>query len=286
MEREIGATGEKAYPVGWGPMPLSTRDNRPDEGGALEVFKAALDEGVTFWDTANAYCLDDTETGHNERLIAMAIKRLGIAGQVHVASKAGMTRPGGAWVCNGKPEHLRASCEQSLRDLGVERIFLYQLHWPDSDVPFAESVGALADLQREGKVQHVGISNVTAAQLNEAQGVVRVESVQNRCNPTDQEDFANGLLQLCEEQQVTYIPYSPMGGGSGYQQMAQQKLLRELAENYSVSPYRLILAWLLSKSTQVIPIPGASRESSIRDSAAAARLTLEPADLARIDALA
>ena len=285
LEREIGATGEQAYPVGWGVMPLSTRATRPDEAGALEVFKAALDAGVTFWDTSNAYCLDDTETGHNERLIAMAISRLGIAGQVHVTTKGGMTRPGGAWVKNGNPAHLRASCEKSLGDLGVEQIFLYQLHWPDPEVPYAESVGALADLQREGKVRHVGISNVSPEQFKEAQGIVRVQSVQNRCSPTDQGDFANGLVKLCEAEQVTYIPYGPMGGGAGHQQMAQQSLLKELAEQYTVSTYQIILAWLLSKSPRIIPIPGSSREASIRDSAAAARLTLDPAHLSRIDAL-
>jgi aryl-alcohol dehydrogenase-like predicted oxidoreductase len=216
----------------------------------------------------------------------MAIKKLGIAGQVHVTTKAGMTRPGGAWVKNGHPAHLRASCEQSLRDLGVERIFLYQLHWPDPDVPYAESVGTLAGLQREGKIEHIGISNVTPAQFKEAQGVVRIESVQNRCSPTDQQDLQNGLLELCEAEQVTYIPYSPMGGGSGHQQMAGQSLLRELGEKYAVSPYQIILAWLLGKSERVIPIPGSSREASIRDSAAAARLALDPTDAARIDALA
>lgn len=286
MEREIGATGVMAYPVGWGPMPLSTRAERPDAEGALSVFKAALDAGVTFWDTSNAYCLDDTETGHNERLIAMAIKKLGIAGQVQVTSKGGMTRPGGAWVKNGRSAHLRSACEQSLRDLGVERIFLYQLHWPDPEVPYAESVGTLADLRREGKIEHIGISNVTPEQLKEALGIVRVESVQNRCSPTDQGDFANGLLDLCAEHRLTYMPYSPMGGGTGHQQMSENRLLRELAESYRVSPYQIILAWLLGKSARILPIPGASREASIRDSAAAARLTLEPAHITRIDALA
>ena len=286
MNREIGTTGVMAYPVGWGPMPLSTRAERPDAASALAVFKAALDAGVTFWDTANAYCWDDGDTGHNERLIAMAIAKLGIAGEVQVASKGGMTRPGGAWVPNGRPAFLRACCEQSLRDLGVERIFLYQLHRPDPDLPFAESMGTLADLQREGKIEHIGISNVTPEQLKEALDVVRVESIQNRCSPTDQEDFANGLLDLCAEHQLTYIPYSPMGGGAGYQQMSEKRLLVELGESYGVSPYQIILAWLLAKSTRVLPIPGASRVSSIRDSAAAARLNLEPAHMASIDALA
>jgi len=282
---EIGRTGVRAFPIGWGVMPLSTRSTRPDQDGALAVFKAALDAGVDFWDTADSYCLDDTETGHNERLIAWAIGKLGIAGRVHVASKGGMTRPGGAWVRNGRPKHLRGVCEQSLRNLGVEAIFLYQLHWPDPEVPYAESVGTLADLQREGKVQHVGISNVTPELLREAQGIVRVESVQNRCNTGEQKDFGNGLVALCAEQGVTFIPYSPLGGGGAYQQLARQTLLAELAKAHGVSAYQVVLAWLRGKGPHVLPIPGASQVASIRDSAAAATLTLRPEDAQRIDAL-
>jgi len=286
MQREIGRTGVTVHPVGWGVMPLSTRETRPDEAGALAVFKAALDAGLTFWDTANAYCLNDTETGHNERLIARAIARLGVADRVCVASKGGMTRPKGAWVRNGRPEHLRGACEQSLSDLKVEQIFLYQLHWPDPDVPYAESVGALADLQREGKVRHVGISNVTAAQLREAQGVCRVESVQNRCGPLDPQDVGNGLIGLCAEQGVTYIPYSPLGGGGGYRKLAQQQVLAEIGAAHGVSPYRVALAWLLTKGPNVVPIPGGSRTDSVQDSAAAATLQLSPEELRRVDGLA
>lgn len=285
MQREFGATGVRVHPIGWGVMPLSTRSSRPERQGALAVFKAALDAGVTFWDTANSYCLDDRETGHNERLIAWAIRELGIAGRVHVATKGGMTRPRGAWVTDGRPEHLRQACEQSLRDLGVEQIFLYQLHWPDPRTPYAESVGALAELQRQGKIRHVGISNVTAAQLRQAQGICRVESVQNRCNPLDAGDLTDGLLALCAEQRVTYIPYSPVGGGSGHTQMARQRVLGDIARSHGASAYQVALAWLLAKGPHVVPIPGASRVGSIVDSAAAASLTLAPEEIARIDRL-
>jgi aryl-alcohol dehydrogenase-like predicted oxidoreductase len=284
MEREIGSTGVKVHPIGWGVMPLSTRSTRPAREDALAVFKAALDAGVNFWDTANSYCLSDKETGHNERLIAWAIARLGVAGRVLVASKGGFVRPRGAWVTDGRPQALRRACEQSLRDLGVEQIFLYQFHWPDTAVPFAESVGAVAELQRAGKVRHVGISNVSAAQLKQAQGICRIESVQNRCGPSDRTDFANGMVALCAQQRVTYITYSPLGGGSGYRQLARNKVLQEIGRAHGVSAYRVALAWLLAKGPHILPIPGASRPASIADSAAAATLRLSAEELQRIDA--
>ena len=285
MMRPLGNTGVRVYPVGWGPMPLSTRATRPDRAGALEVFKAALEAGIDFIDTADAYCLDHTETGHNEQLIAWALHELGATGRVHVTSKSGMTRPNGAWVRNGHPAHIRAACEQSLRDLGVETLFLYQLHWPDPEVPYADSVGTLADLQREGKIRHAGISNVTPELLREALGIVRVESVQNRCGPDAQDDFGNGLVALCAQENITYIPYSPMGGGTGFQSMAEQPVLSALARERGVSVYQVILAWLLGKGGHIVPIPGASRPGNVRDSAAAAKLSLSPEDAARIDAI-
>src|SRR5690606_23709592 len=134
--------------IGLGGMPLSIQ-GRPDEAQAIAVIHAALDAGITFIDTADAYCLDDGEIGHNERLIAKALAAWPSA-RVVVATKGGLERPGGRWETNGRPEHLRAACERSLAALGVEQIELYQLHAPDSAVPFAESVGALADLRREG----------------------------------------------------------------------------------------------------------------------------------------
>lgn len=284
ITRELGATGVKVYPIGWGPMPLSL-SGRPDERSAMAVFRAALDAGVDFWDTADAYCIDDREPGHNERLIAKALKTLGVADRIHVATKGGMTRPGGSWVRNGRPHHLKQVCEQSLRNLGVERIFLYQLHWPDPAVPYAESIGALADLQREGKVRHLGISNVSPAQLAEALRIVRVESVQNRCSPREQEDFHNGLVERCAEARISYIPYSPMGGGAGKKQMVGNPVLKTLAKAHGVSPYQIVLAWLLGKSPNILPIPGASKAANLTDSASAAGLRLNPGDAAKIDAI-
>ena len=150
-------------------MHLSIQD-RPRRSRAFEVIHAALDAGVTLIDTADVYCLDDSEIGHNERLVAKALESWsGDRDRVIVATKGGVKRPSGRWEMDGRPEHLRAACERSLAALGVERIDLYQLHAPDPKVPLAESVGALADLQREGKIRWVGLSNVSVPQIREAE---------------------------------------------------------------------------------------------------------------------
>ena len=277
MEREIGQTGIRVFPIGLGAMPLSL-SGRPSEEAAYEVIKAALDAGVTFFDTANAYCRNDRDTGHNERLIAKALKRFNAQERVTVATKGGFTRPGGSWRSDGRPASLRRACEQSLRDLEVEAITLYQFHTPDGSVPFAESVGELARLRSEGKIRHLGLSNVSPAQLSEAERICAVASVQNRLNPTDQDDLGNGLVRLCGERQVAYIAYSPVGGSYGHQRMGKNRVLVKLGRKYGASPYAIILAWLLGLGSHVLPIPGASRVASIVDSASAAGLALSAED--------
>lgn len=282
--RPIGRTGQRVYPIGLGAMPLSL-SGRPDEKAAVSVIHAALDAGVTLIDTADSYCADEKDYGHNERLIAKALKTHPAGKLARVATKGGYTRPGGGWVVDARPERLRACCEASLRALGVEAIWLYQLHHPDGRVPFAESVGAMARLQQQGKVQHVGLSNVSAAQLAEAQRLVRVETVQNECNPLTQDDFRNGVVAACAQQGVTYIAYSPVGGYWGHRQQAKTGLLRAIGKAHGVSPYQVALAWLLASGPHVLPIPGASKAASIRDSAEAVSLTLTTEEMEQIGAL-
>ena len=284
MRREIGRTGIRVFAVGLGAMPLSLR-GRPDEDSAVGVIRAALDAGVDFIDTANSYCLDQRDTGHNERLIAKALKLLGVEGRVTVATKGGLIRPGGAWDVDARPESLIRACEQSLRDLGVETIALYQLHAPDRRVAWAESVGALARMQQAGKIRHVGISNVTVAEIREAQRIVRVESVQNRCNVTDPGDLRSGLVRFCAEQGITYIPYSPVGGHFGHKSLAEHKTLQPIAKAHGCSTQQVMLAWLLAQGENVLPIPGASKAASIRDSAGAVALSLSAEERRRLDAI-
>lgn len=285
MMREIGNTGVSVFPMGLGAMPLSI-GNRPDEEAAIKVLHAAWDAGVQLVDTANAYCLDDDDLGHNERLIAKALSQRP-SSDVYVATKGGLKRPGGQWAADGRPDRLKRACEQSLRDLGVEAIFLYQLHAPDSKVPFAESVGALADLQADGKIQHIGISNVSKEQAEEALGMVRVETIQNRANPFWKRDYlSTGVLELCGQQKLSYLPYSPVGGQRHHAEAASYDMLVRMAEERHASPYQVILAWHLAQSPPcVLPIPGASRSESILSSVGAVDLELNGWEFQRINEL-
>ena len=212
MKRAIGRTGISVHPIGFGAWPLSNV-NRPSEEQALEVIARAVDAGVDLIDTADAYCLDEHDFGHNERLICKALDAIGDKSEVTVATKAGSLRPGGAWTRCGRPEHIRTACEGSLQRLGVETITLYQLHAPDENVPLEETVGAMRDLQKEGKVVHIGMSNFDRDQLERAQREARIESLQNQCNPWTRGDVDSGLLEHCREMDVTYIAWYPRRRG-------------------------------------------------------------------------
>ncbi len=278
--REIGRTGKSVFPIGLGGMPLSIQ-NRPSEAEAIRVIHASLEAGVDFIDTANVYCLDDSDIGHNEALIAKAIKQA--KRPVFVATKGGLRRPKGDWTNDARPEFLRLSCEQSLRALGVDRIFLYQLHAPDPKIIFTDSVGALAALKTEGKIEHIGLSNVTIEQLRAALKVVRIESVQNRINPFDGRDYTNGMIEFCEKEGISFLPHSPVGGHTGHARLKSSGLFEKLEQKYGCSRYVVVLAWHLSKGARLIPIPGASKITSATDSPRAASIRLEPSDIALID---
>ena len=279
--RRIG--GVKVSAVGLGAMPLSLA-GRPDEAQALRTIHAALDAGVTLIDTADAYCLDDPDVGHNERLIAKALAAWPGRDGVLVATKGGHTRPGGDWDLDGRPEHLKRACDASLHALGVEAIGLYQFHRPDPKVPFTESVGALAELQAAGKVRMVGLSNVSVDQIEQARRIVEVASVQNEFSPRFRR--SEGELAWCAAHGIAFLPWSPLGGiGRGGVLGQRHAAFAEVAGSHGVSPQRVALAWELAKAPVVIPIPGASRPETITDSAAAATLRLDGDDLRRLDAL-
>jgi aryl-alcohol dehydrogenase-like predicted oxidoreductase len=268
--------------VGLGEMPMSLA-GRPDEARAIRTIHAALDAGVTLIDTADAYCRDGSEVGHGERLVARALAAWpGDRDRVLVATKGGHTREGREWGLDGRPEHLRQACEASLRALGVDAIGLYQLHRPDPKVPFAESVGALAELKAAGKVRLVGLSNVSVDQIRQASELVEVASVQNEFSPRFRR--SEGELLFCAARRIAFLPWSPLGGiGRGGSLGQRHRAFAEVAEAHGVSPQRVALAWELAKAPTVIPIPGASRPESIIDSAAAATLRLHAEDLARLD---
>lgn len=283
--RCLGESGIEVFPIGLGAMPLSI-DGRPDSAQAFEVIQTFVEGGGDFIDTANAYCLDDRDIGHNERLVADCLTRLGVRDRVVIATKGGLTRPQGRWEVDGRPEWIRASCERSLRDLNTTCIALYQLHAVDPKVPLLETLGELVRLREEGKIRHIGLSNVRAEHLELALDHATIACVQNRCNPFEQKDFRNGLVTLCRRRGVAYIPHSPVGGHHGHLRMNEERgLLKQLAGRYATSPYRVALAWFLAKGDHIVPIPGASRVSSICDSLHAPEVRLTAGDVQAIDRL-
>jgi aryl-alcohol dehydrogenase-like predicted oxidoreductase len=266
-------------------MPLSIAGRPGDPARGPAVIHAALDGGVRLIDTADVYCLDDDDLGHNERLIARALREYrGEHDGVIVATKAGLTRPGGRWERNGRPEHIRRACEASLRALDTERLDLYQLHAPDPGVPFAESVGAFAELQREGKVRWVGLSNVSVAEIEEARRAVEVVTVQNRLSPFFREALASGVVAYCTAHGIGFLAYSPLGGGRLNHKLPGHPALEPIARRHGVSEHAVTLAWVIVQGPAVIPIPGARSTEHARDSLAAAGIVPDPEELAAINA--
>jgi aryl-alcohol dehydrogenase-like predicted oxidoreductase len=278
-DRSVGA-------IGLGEMPLSI-EGRPDEDQAIRTLHAALDAGMTLIDTADAYSLGTYEHGHGERLVAKALATYGgDASQVLVATKGGHYRPGdGSWKVDGRPEYLRSACEASLKALGVDAIGLYQFHRPDRNVPYAESVGTLAELLDEGKILMAGISNASVEQIDEARRVLggRLVSVQNQFSP----DFrsSEGELAHCQEVGLAFLPWSPLGGiGNAAQIEHRHPAFAEVAARRGVTPQQITLAWMLAKGDRVVPIPGSSRPQTVTASAEAAALELSPAEVEALDA--
>lgn len=270
--------------IGLGGMPMSI-EGRPDEDRSVATIHAALDAGVTLIDTADAYHLNAGEVGHNEELIARALRSWGgDTSSVVAATKGGHLRPGdGSWTQNGDPAYLKQAARDSARRLGVEAIGLYQLHRPDPKVPYADSVGALVELLEEGVIVRAGISNATVAQIDEANEVLdgRLASVQNQFSPA----FLSSREELdhCAELGIAFLPWSPLGGISNAGELgSKHAAFAEVAQRHGVSPQQVALAWELSLADVVVPIPGASRPASIQDSAQAADLELSAGDLAAL----
>jgi aryl-alcohol dehydrogenase-like predicted oxidoreductase len=272
--RTIGTMTVSA--LGLGGMPMSI-EGRPDRERSVATIHAALDAGITFFDTADAYHLHADEVGHNESLIADALGSWGgDTDAVLVATKGGHLRPGdGSWTIDSSPAHLKEACEASLKRLGVDAIGLYQLHRPDVNVPYAESVGAIRDLLDEGKIRMAGVSNANPEQIREAQSVLdgRLVSVQNQYSPAYLSSKPE--LELCDELGIAFLPWSPLGGISKASDLGSAfGAFQRVADAHGVSPQQVTLAWMLQTSPVVIPIPGSSRPETIQDSARAVDLEL------------
>jgi len=282
QQRRIGDRSVSA--IGLGGMPMSI-EGRPDESRSIAAVHAALDAGVTLIDTADAYHRDANEVGHNELLIAEALRTYGgDTSDVLVATKGGHLRPGdGSWTRNGRPEYLKEAAKASARRLGVEAIGLYQFHRPDPEVPYADSVGAIRDLLDEGVILMAGISNADVAQIDEANAILggRLVSVQNQFSPAFRSSL--GELEHCARLGIAFLPWSPLGGIARAGQIGERHdAFQRIADAHGVSPQQVALAWELALAPVVIPIPGASRPESVLDSVKAADLELAADELAAL----
>ena len=278
QQRHIGTRTVGA--IGLGAMPMSVREENDEERG-LATIGRALELGVTLIDTADAYSPDEATFGHNEVLVAKALRRYGAAGDVLVATKGGHTRRGTDWELDGRPSYLREACLASLQRLGVEQIGLYQHHRPDPSVPYEETLGGLKELLDEGLIAAAGISNADPSQIRLAHTVLGggLAAVQNQFSPTFRSSQPE--IDLCAELGIAFLAWSPLGGMSEASSLAGP--FAEVARRHGVSPQQVCLAWELSLSDAVIPIPGASRPESIADSVEASELRLDDEDLALLN---
>lgn len=255
--------------MGFGAMRITGRGiwgEPPDRDQAKAVLRRALELGVNFIDTADSYGPHVSET-----LIAEAL--FPYPDDLVIASKGGLVRPGpGRWPADGRPEHLREACEGSLRRLRLEQIPLYQFHRPDPAVPLEESVGALVELRQEGKIRHIGLSNVTEEQLRRAQRLTPVVSIQNRYNLVDR--VSDSLIDLCEQETLVFLPWAPIRDLD----LDRNPALREVAERHGATATQVGLAWLLARSPAVLAIPGTGTVAHLEEDLAAAGLELSVAE--------
>jgi len=244
----------------WGPP--------PDRDEARAVLRRAVELGVNFIDTADSYGPDVSEELIGETLHPYP-------DDLVIATKAGLVRPGqGRWVPNGRPKHLIEACEGSLRRLKLDQIPLYQFHRPDPKVPLEESIGTLVALKEQGKIRHIGLSNVTEDELRQAQRLTPVVSIQNRYNVDDR--GSESLVDLCEQEQLVFLPWAPI------QDLDRNRTVREIAARHDATPRQIVLAWLLARSPQILPIPGTGSVAHLEDNVAAVAITLSPAEVAAI----
>lgn len=274
--------------IGLGLMTFDQTGHQPREQ-LLDTVRAALDAGVTLFDTADAYGpgeeLGADAQGENEKLIASILDELGVRDRVFLATKGGALRTdGGGWEVDGRPEHMHRAVDASLSRLGVEQISLWQHHRPDPKVDYAETIGALTEIAASGKVRMIGLSNVDPGQIRAAHDALgdSLVSVQNQFSPKFRSSRPE--IDVCAELGLAFLPWSPLGGLSDAKELASNHpAFQQVAEARGVSAQQVALAWELAQSPVVIPIPGAKRPQSIRDSAAAADLVLSDDELAALD---
>lgn len=282
--KQLGNTDVTISAIALGGMPLSL-SSRPPESQAIEVIHRALDLGVTLIDTADSYCKDESDKHHNERLISKALQQYhGDVGHVIVATKGGLMRPNGNWTRNGHPDHLRETIRISFESLGGEKpIDIWQYHAPDQNYTIEESLTPVKEAVEAGMVRCVGVSNFSVAQIQQARDVVDIVSVQNQYNPWYRQPESDGVLEYCEQEQLTFLPWSPLGGSRRVTRLQDIRVISKLAQEKGVSVYSIVLAWLRAKSPVIVPIPGATKTTSIEDSVRSLSVKLSDQEVKQID---
>jgi aryl-alcohol dehydrogenase-like predicted oxidoreductase/histidinol phosphatase-like enzyme/predicted kinase len=263
-------------------MRLSTAADR-DEDRAIAVIHAALDAGVRLLDTADAYARDASEIGHNERLVAGALASWsGDRRGVVVATKGGLTRPGGLWVADGRTRHLAAACAASRAALGVDRLQLYQLHAPDPRTPLATSVRALEELRRDGLVEAIGLCNVTVGQIEAACAIAPIAAVQVELGVWCDDAILGGVVEHCIANGIAVLAHRPLGGEKRRARTDRDRVLREIADRHGATPAEIALATLFDLSALITPLPGPTRPETAASIARAAAIALDDTDRERL----
>jgi pyridoxine 4-dehydrogenase len=281
--KELGHTGVKISAIALGGMPMSL-SSRPPESESIKVIHRALDLGVTLIDTADSYCKDESDKHHNERLIGKALSSYsGDKSNVIVATKGGLMRPNGSWTRNGNPDHLRETIRISFEALGGKPIDVWQYHAPDTAYTIEASLKPAKEAVEQGMIRFVGVSNFSVEQIKRARDVVEIVSVQNQYNPWNRQPELDGVLEYCEKEKLTFLPWSPLGGSRRVGKLEDIDAIAQLAQEKGVSVYNIVLAWLRAKSPAIVPIPGASKVSSIEDSVRAVDVKLSDQEVAKID---
>jgi pyridoxine 4-dehydrogenase len=282
--KQLGNTGINVSAIGLGAMPMSL-SGRPPEAQSIQVIHRALDLGVTFIDTADSYCQDESDKHHSERLICKALREYqGDTSHVIVATKGGLMRPEGRWTRDGNPDRLRQTIRDSFEALGGEKpIDIWQYHAPDPNYTIEAALQPAKEAVEEGLIRYVGVSNFSVEQIKQAREVIEIVSVQNQYNPFHRKPEEDGVLEYCDREGLTFLPYRPVGGRSRVGKIPNIPALQSLAQEKAASPYCIVLAWLRAKSPRVLPIPGASKVTSIEDSIKALNVTLSAADMQRLE---
>lgn len=281
---QLGNTGVTISAIGLGGMPMSL-SSRPPEAQSIEVIHRALDLGVTLIDTADSYCKDESDKHHNERLIAKALTQYqGDRLNIVIATKGGLMRPNGDWTLGGNPEHLRETIRTSFEALGGNKpIDIWQYHAPDPNYSIEESLKPAKEAVELGLIRFVGVSNFSVEQIKRARDVVDIVSVQNQYNPWHRQPEKDGVLEYCQQEKLTFLPWSPLGGSRRVSSLGDISAIASVAKAKGVSVYAIVLAWVRAKSPCIVPIPGASRVASIEDSVKSVEVKLSPAEVQQID---